>query len=95
MIMIHFGNPNEPTSIMEMLGFEHCSGDASRYMRSRDGMESVLIPGGQARIGDDTSCPSARENEGPSHMVELSTFLMDIEPVTGWRFQDMMLDSSA
>ncbi|CAL1129069.1 unnamed protein product [Cladocopium goreaui] len=60
----------------------HPAGDASRYMRSRDGMESVLIPGGQARIGDDTSCPSARENEGPSHMVELSTFLMDIEPVS-------------
>lgn len=62
--------------------YHPAGGDASRYMRSSDGMESVLIPGGQVRIGDDTSCPSARENEGPSHMVELSTFLMDIEPVS-------------
>eukprot|EP00434_Breviolum_minutum_P008058 symbB.v1.2.007106.t1/scaffold430.1/size206084/1 len=54
----------------------------SRYSRSTDGMESILIPAGRARIGDDSSCPSARENEGPSHEVELSTFLMDIEPVS-------------
>lgn len=51
-------------------------------MRSTDGMESILLPAGRARIGDDSSHPSARENEGPSHEVELSSFLMDIEPVS-------------
>ena len=59
-----------------------CGGEASKYRRSTDGMESILIPAGMARIGDDTNCPTARENEGPSHIVELSSFLMDIEPVS-------------
>ncbi|CAK9004562.1 unnamed protein product [Durusdinium trenchii] len=70
------------TGEMAPCSYRPRGGEASRYYRSTDGMESILLPASMARIGDDTNCPTARENEGPSHVVELSSFLMDIEPVS-------------
>lgn len=57
--------------------------DASglRFSRATDGMECIRVPGGEVRIGDD-SMQSERDNEGPSHPVHLSSFLMDVEPVS-------------
>eukprot|EP00746_Dinoflagellata_sp_MGD_P065176 gnl/MRDRNA2_/MRDRNA2_27163_c0_seq1.p1 gnl/MRDRNA2_/MRDRNA2_27163_c0~~gnl/MRDRNA2_/MRDRNA2_27163_c0_seq1.p1 ORF type:complete len:488 (+),score=61.79 gnl/MRDRNA2_/MRDRNA2_27163_c0_seq1:104-1567(+) len=54
--------------------------ELGRYFRRRDGMECILIPAGTATIGTDSEECSAIE--GPSHRVELSSFLMDIEPVS-------------
>jgi len=51
------------------------------YFRCTDGMECVLLPGGWVRIGTDSD-PEALEDEGPSHNMELSSFLVDIEPVS-------------
>ena len=52
-----------------------------RFSRMTDGMECIRIPENTARIGDD-SMQSGNDNEGPSHEVRLSGFLMDIEPVS-------------
>eukprot|EP00439_Symbiodinium_sp_Y106_P066332 s2250_g10.t2 len=52
-----------------------------RFSRATDGMECIRVPGGEVRIGDD-SMQSERDNEGPSHLVHLSSFLMDVEPVS-------------
>lgn len=54
--------------------------EPGRYFRRRDGMECILIPAATATIGTDSEGCSAIE--GPSHRVELSSFLMDIEPVS-------------
>ncbi|CAK8997931.1 unnamed protein product [Durusdinium trenchii] len=51
------------------------------FIRSSDGMECVLIPAACARIGDDGKFEGG-DNEGPSHEVNLESFLMDIEPVS-------------
>ncbi|CAE7226557.1 pkn1 [Symbiodinium sp. CCMP2592] len=52
-----------------------------RFSRATDGMECIRVPGGEVRVGDD-SMQSERDNEGPSHPVHLSSFLMDVEPVS-------------
>ncbi|CAE7735915.1 pkn1 [Symbiodinium pilosum] len=53
----------------------------ARFSRVTDGMECMRIPESTARIGDD-SMQSGRDNEGPSHEVQLTGFLIDIEPVS-------------
>mmetsp|Transcript_96661 Transcript_96661/g.159202 ORF Transcript_96661/g.159202 Transcript_96661/m.159202 type:complete len:588 (-) Transcript_96661:37-1800(-) len=53
-----------------------------RFLRNIDGMECILIPGGRAWIGDGSDGRSALPNEQPCHQLELSSFLMDIEPVS-------------
>ena len=53
----------------------------ARFSRVTDGMECIRIPESTARIGDD-SMQSGRDNEGPSHEVQLTGFLIDIEPVS-------------
>ena len=57
------------------------SGMDDVFIRSSDGMECVLIPAACARIGDDGKFEGG-DNEGPSHEVDLESFLMDIEPVS-------------
>jgi hypothetical protein len=55
------------------------------FRRRTDGMESILIPGiSAATIGDTDSRPLSRAlaNEQPCHDVPLSTFLIDVEPVS-------------
>lgn len=54
----------------------------NKCFRSTDGMECVLVPGSTVQIGTDTSCEWSLSNEGPRHQVELSSFFMDIEPVS-------------
>eukprot|EP00438_Fugacium_kawagutii_P022303 Skav233983 [mRNA] locus=scaffold1008:821593:822897:+ [translate_table: standard] len=54
---------------------------ADGMCRQSDGMQCVLIPGGDANIGGGTK-ESARCNEQPTHLVRLSSFLMDVEPVS-------------
>eukprot|EP00438_Fugacium_kawagutii_P019832 Skav227927 [mRNA] locus=scaffold146:284401:286153:+ [translate_table: standard] len=41
-----------------------------------------MIPAARARIGNDGMHFPAGDNEGPSHEVDLDSFLMDIEPVS-------------
>lgn len=58
-----------------------------QFYRLTDGMESLLIPGAACRIGTDGIDSDGKDLgafdcECPSHDVELSTFLMDIEPVS-------------
>lgn len=53
-----------------------------RFIRGTDGMESIMMPGGKAWIGDGVDGRSALANEQPCHQLELSSFLMDVEPVS-------------
>jgi len=57
-----------------------------RYFRNRDGMECVLVPAAVAAIGANSLPPFEKEEisiaEGPCHCVQLSSFLIDIEPVS-------------
>ena len=54
------------------------------FRRATDGMQAVMIPGAAATIGDSNTRPLSRalKNEQPCHTVPLSTFLIDIEPVS-------------
>jgi gamma-glutamyl hercynylcysteine S-oxide synthase len=57
------------------------SPDASR----RDQGEMVLFPGGSVEIGtDDRAC--AYDNERPRHLVDVSPFLIDVNPITNGEF---------
>ncbi len=58
--------------------FERISGD--QYRRRSDGMRCIRIPAGTVEIGIDA--PDLPADEGPSHTVELDTFLIDAEPVS-------------
>ncbi|CAJ1366765.1 unnamed protein product [Effrenium voratum] len=74
------------TQLTDVAGAEarceyHAQEAADLFRRSTDGVQSRLLPACRAQIGDDTFA-SSRENEGPSHYVELSSFLMDVEPVS-------------
>lgn len=55
---------------------------ADVFERKSDGMECVMIPAARARIGNDGMHFPAGDNEGPSHELDLDSFLMDIEPVS-------------
>ncbi|HEY8747338.1 MAG TPA: SUMF1/EgtB/PvdO family nonheme iron enzyme [Tepidisphaeraceae bacterium] len=50
------------------------------YRRSTDGMTCVQIPQSDVSVGSDA--PDAMEDERPAHIVPLSGFLMDCEPVS-------------
>ena len=52
------------------------------FLRKTDGMECVMIPQARVRIGNDGTHYKAGDNEGPSHEVDLDSFLMDIEPIS-------------
>eukprot|EP00927_Polykrikos_kofoidii_P045969 TRINITY_DN40134_c0_g1_i1.p1 TRINITY_DN40134_c0_g1~~TRINITY_DN40134_c0_g1_i1.p1 ORF type:complete len:655 (-),score=138.28 TRINITY_DN40134_c0_g1_i1:41-1942(-) len=54
----------------------------ARFIRRTDGMECLLVPGGTAWIGDGVDGRKALPNEQPCHKVVLSSFLMDVEPVS-------------
>jgi len=45
-------------------------------------MECILIPGEEVWIGDGMGERAALPNEQPCHQVNLSSFLMDVEPVS-------------
>eukprot|EP00931_Biecheleriopsis_adriatica_P076466 TRINITY_DN50163_c0_g1_i1.p1 TRINITY_DN50163_c0_g1~~TRINITY_DN50163_c0_g1_i1.p1 ORF type:complete len:478 (+),score=59.81 TRINITY_DN50163_c0_g1_i1:96-1529(+) len=66
------------------------SGPYPLYRRARDGMQSVLIPGAVVRIGDGFGEREALPNEKPCHMVEISSFLIDIEPVSVAAFANFL-----
>lgn len=55
---------------------------SSRYFRSSDGMECILLPSAQVWIGSDACNTEALPMEQPCHRVKLSSFLIDIEPVS-------------
>ena len=61
-----------------------CDDNKRRYRRRSDGMTCVLIPSAQATIGSDDR--NAQADEQPSHTVQLSSFLMDQEPVSTMAF---------
>lgn len=55
-----------------------------RFRRRSDGMQCVLLPSAEIQIG----CSDFRvcRDEGPVHVVQLSSFLMDLEPVSTTAF---------
>jgi formylglycine-generating enzyme required for sulfatase activity len=66
---------------------EDCEGlyeaaGASRYFRCTDGMECVLLPKAWAWIGACASDKEALPMEEPCHRIPLSSFLIDVEPVS-------------
>ena len=50
------------------------------FRRTTDGMVCVQIPAIETSIGDDG--PEKHDDEKPAHRVKLSSYLMDIEPVS-------------
>ncbi len=62
--------------------FEPLKGAAptSQYRRRSDGMRCILLPKASVEIGCDE--PYALADEGPTHVVELDSFLIDAEPVS-------------
>ncbi|CAJ1356048.1 unnamed protein product [Effrenium voratum] len=59
----------------------HFSTKDGRFQRRSDGMECLLIPGAEVRIGGGT-LEKAERGEQPTHLVKLTSFLMDVEPVS-------------
>jgi sulfatase modifying factor 1 len=55
-------------------------GPVRRYRRRSDGMQCVLIPSASVEIGSETA--EALADERPMHIVEISSFMIDIEPVS-------------
>lgn len=55
---------------------------SSRYFRSTDGMECILLPQAKVWIGSHSLNSEALPMEMPCHQVELSSFLIDVEPVS-------------
>jgi acyl carrier protein len=55
-------------------------GRVAQYRRRSDGMRCLLIPSASVEIGNDS--PDALADEGPRHIVELDSFLVDAEPVS-------------
>lgn len=53
-----------------------------RYYRSTDGMEVVSIPSARVTIGASEDDDTALPGELPAHDVEVSSFLIDVEPVS-------------
>jgi acyl carrier protein len=51
-----------------------------QYLRRTDGMRCVLLPAAAVRIG--SADPDEPTEERPAHVVQLSGFLMDAEPVS-------------
>jgi formylglycine-generating enzyme len=56
------------------------NGPAMRYRRRSDGMQCALIPSATAEIGCDA--PEGLADERPSHVAKMSSFLIDVEPVS-------------
>ncbi|MEM7245659.1 MAG: SUMF1/EgtB/PvdO family nonheme iron enzyme [Acidobacteriota bacterium] len=54
--------------------------------RPRDRAEMVLVPGGRARLGRD----DGNADEAPSHDVQLSSYLIDVNEVTWGQFELFM-----
>lgn len=54
----------------------------TRYFRETDGMECVLLPKASVWIGSGVSDVDALPMEKPCHRVDISSFLIDIEPVS-------------
>lgn len=54
--------------------------DLPQYRRITDGMVCVEVPSGNVAIGCDNE--NSHQDESPRHSVELSPFLIDIEPIS-------------
>lgn len=61
------------------MGLYEAVGQAS-YFRATDGMECKLLPRASVQVGNTSA--DAPANELPCHHVELSSFLIDVEPVS-------------
>lgn len=70
-------DPSLCRGLYELLGSE---GSTLQYRRLSDGMRCVAIPGAMVEIG--STAPDAQPDERPLHTVELSSFMMDAEPVS-------------
>jgi len=57
-----------------------------RTIRTESGIEMVLLPGGEFRMGDDRG----EDDEQPAHVVRVGSFYMDVCEVTQESFQLMM-----
>ena len=55
-----------------------------QFRRRTDGMRCVLLPAGEAWLGRDAEDPQS--DHSPAHVVRLSEFLMDAEPVSNAAF---------
>lgn len=70
-------NEPAPSPLFEPLGVDKSTG-LPRFLRRTDGMRCVALPGGVAWVGGD----AGMVDERPAHEVELSPFVIDLEPVS-------------
>ncbi len=56
------------------------------WLRPRDGMIMVYVPGGTFQMGSDRDDHGARDDEFPKHSVTVDGFWMDLTEVTNARF---------
>lgn len=71
-----------PNNVKEATGELYESAGPTRYFRSTDGIECVLLPAAWVWIGAGMSDAEALPFEKPCHPVQLSRFLIDVEPVS-------------